>query len=48
MEAVLTVLTVLVIALLWAAAVVFGRDSRQGGDWTSAPGLRDRSPRLGD
>jgi hypothetical protein len=26
-------LTVLVIGLLWVAAVVFGRDSRDGNDW---------------
>ena len=48
MEVVLSVLTVLVVALLWVAAIVFGRDSRQGSDWNSAPGLRDRFPRLGD
>ena len=48
METVFAILTVLVIALLWAAAVAFGRDSRQGGDWTPASGVRDRSPRLRD
>jgi len=48
MDAVLNVLTVLVIALLWAAAIVFGRDSRKRNDWTSASGIRDRSPRIGD
>jgi hypothetical protein len=27
------VLTMLVIGLLWVAAIVFGRDSRDGNDW---------------
>ena len=48
MEVVLTVLTVLVIVLLWVAAIAFGRDSRQGSDWNSTPGLRDRFSRPGD
>ena len=42
------VLTVLVIALLWVAAIAFGRDSRQARDWTSGSGVRDRPPRIGD
>ena len=33
MEVLGIVLTVLVIGLLWVAAVVFGRDSRDGNDW---------------
>ena len=33
-------LTVLVVVLLWVAAVAFGRDSRDGSDW------RDRFLRL--
>jgi len=48
MDAVLDVLTVLVIALLWVAAIAFGRDSRNGSDWTSRSGIRDRPPRIGD
>jgi hypothetical protein len=48
MDAVLNVLTVLVIALLWVAAIAFGRDSRQGGDWNSGRGIGDRTPHLGD
>jgi hypothetical protein len=48
MEAVLNVLTVLVIVLLWVAAIVFGRDSRQGSDWNRGPGIGDRTPHLGD
>jgi hypothetical protein len=46
MDAVGIVVTVLLVALLWVAAVVFGRDSREGGDWlpgsTSATGPFDR------
>ena len=41
-------LVLLVIVLLWVAAVVFGRDSREGSDWLSRTSDRDRSPRLGD
>ena len=48
MEAVLNVLTVLVIVLVWVAAIAFGRDSRQGSDWSSGPGVSDRTPHLGD
>jgi hypothetical protein len=48
MELIGTALTVLVVVLLWAAAVVFGRDSREPGDWRSRSNLRDRTPRLGD
>jgi hypothetical protein len=48
LEAVLNVLTVLVIVVLWVAAIAFGRDSRRGSDWSSAPGIRDRTPHLGD
>lgn len=41
-------IVVLVVVLLWVAAVVFGRDSRDGNDWLSRASVRDRSPRLGD
>ena len=41
-------LVLLVVVLLWVAAVVFGRDSRDGNDWLSRTSLRDRSPRMGD
>ena len=47
MDVVLSVLTVLVVVLLWVAAIAFGRDSRKGSDWNSSPGPRDRFPRLG-
>lgn len=40
-------LTLLVIGLLWVAAVAFGRDSRDGSDW-SRTGVRERPRRLGD
>lgn len=33
MEALWIVLTLVVVGLLWVAAVVFGRDSRDGNDW---------------
>jgi len=36
MEAVWVVLILLVVGLLWVAAVVFGRDSRDGKDWSRA------------
>jgi hypothetical protein len=48
LDVVFTALTVLVVVLLWAAAVAFGRDSRKGGEWRVTPNLRDRVPRLGD
>ena len=48
MDAVLNALTVLAIVLLWVAAIAFGRDPRKGGDWTSAPGVGERGPHLGD
>jgi hypothetical protein len=35
MDAVGLVITVLVVGLLWGAAVAFGRDSRDGCDWLS-------------
>ncbi len=39
-------LTVLVVVLLWVAAVAFGRDSREGPDRRSGPRPRDRFLRL--
>jgi hypothetical protein len=33
MEVLWLALTLLVLGLLWVAAVVFGRDSRDGNDW---------------
>jgi hypothetical protein len=42
------VLTVLFVVLLWAAAVAFATDSRDGRDWFSRGNADDRSPRLGD
>lgn len=48
MTAIEIALTLLVIGLLWGAAVVFGRDSREGSDWFSRASLRDRPRRHGD
>ena len=48
MDAVLNALTALVIVLLWVAAIAFGRDSRKGSDWSSRPGVGERTPHLGD
>ena len=42
MEAIGITLTVLVVVLLWVAAVAFGRDSREGSDPRSGPDVRDR------
>ena len=39
-------LTVLVVILLWVAAVAFGRDSREGSERPFGPDRRDRSLRL--
>ena len=39
-------LTVLVVVLLWVAAVAFGRDSREGSDRRSGSDRRDRFLRL--
>lgn len=47
MDAVAIVITVLVIGLLWGAAVAFGRDSRDGCDWLSR-GKHDPSSRTWD
>jgi hypothetical protein len=46
MEAIGIALTVLVVVLLWVAAVAFGRDSREGSDRQSGPNMRDRFLRL--
>ena len=39
-------LSVLVVALLWVAAVAFGRDSREGSERRSGQDVRDRLLRL--
>jgi hypothetical protein len=48
MDAIGIVVTVLLVALLWVAAVAFGRDSREGGDWLPGSNVRDRSFRPRD
>jgi hypothetical protein len=42
------IVTVFLVALLWIAAVLFGRDSRDGGDWLPRSDIRDRSLRPRD
>ena len=42
MDAIGIVVTLLAVSLLWVAAVVFGRDSRDGRDWRL--GSSDRHP----
>ena len=46
MDSIGIALTVLVVVLLWVAAVAFGRDSREGSDPRSGPDLRERFLRL--
>ncbi len=46
MDSIGIALTVLVVVLLWVAAVAFGRDSREGSDGRSGPDRRDRFLRL--
>jgi hypothetical protein len=41
-------LTILLLVLLWVAAVAFGKDSRDGSDWFSRTNVRDGARRLGD
>ena len=47
MDVFAAVLTVLAVLLLWVAAVVFGRDTRDGRDWRPGSGI-ERAPHLGD
>ena len=46
MGSIVVALVILVVILLWVAAVAFGRDSRDGSDQRSGPDLRDRFLRL--
>ena len=41
-------LAILLVVLLWAAAVAFGQDSRDGNDWLSRTNPQDRARRLRD
>ena len=43
MDAIGIVVTVVAVGLLWVAAVVFGRDSRDGRDWRLGNSDRHRS-----
>ena len=42
MDAIGIVVTLLAVSLLWVAAVVFGRDSRDGRDWQLGSSDRHR------
>jgi hypothetical protein len=42
------ILALALAAALWIAAVVFGRDSRDGRDWLARSDLGERSSRGGD
>ena len=46
MSAIGIALTILVVVLVWVAAVAFGRDSRDGTERRSGPDPRDRFLRL--
>jgi hypothetical protein len=46
MDSIGVALTVLVVVVLWVAAVAFGRDSREGAERRSGPDQRDRVLRL--
>jgi len=48
MDAIGLAVTVLAVVLLWVAAAVFGRDSRDGGDWRPGSRPRNRSFRPED
>ena len=48
MELIGSAVVVIVIAGLWVAAVLFGRDTRDGGDWLARSSLAERPARLGD
>ena len=48
MDAIGIVVTVVAVGLLWVAAVVFGRDSRDGRDWRLGNSDRHRSFRPED
>jgi hypothetical protein len=48
MDAFETVAVLAVIAALWIAALLFGRDSCDGADWLGRTNPSDRPPRIGD
>jgi hypothetical protein len=48
MDSIGIAVTVLAVSLLWVAAVVFGRDSRDGRDWRLGSSDRHRSFRRED
>jgi hypothetical protein len=48
MQTLVLILLLCAAALAWGSAVVGGRDSRDGRDWRTGPGLGDRPSRVGD
>ena len=44
----LGIVTLVIVAALWVAAVAFPRDSRDGRDWFARSGPGDGTPRIGD
>ncbi len=48
MDVIVLVLAPAVVAALWIAAVVLGRDSRDGLDWRAGADLKGRPSRIGD
>jgi hypothetical protein len=48
MDALGAALVVAAVVLAWLAAVLFGRDSRDGRDWPTGTGVRERPPRARD
>ncbi len=48
MEVLGSIVLGLAVVGLWVAAALFGRDTRDGGDWLVRTNLRGRPARLGD
>ncbi|HEX6230293.1 MAG TPA: hypothetical protein VF029_01105 [Actinomycetota bacterium] len=48
MELAGSALVVVVILGLWIAAALYGRDTRDGADWSARFGLNERPRRTGD
>jgi hypothetical protein len=48
MQLLVSALVLAAVVLVWGSAVAAGRDSRDGRDWRSGPGLADRPHHMGD
>jgi hypothetical protein len=48
MDGVGSVLIVAMVAALWVASLVFGRDTRDPNDWFARTNLQERPPRIDD